>query len=165
MSPYLHYEIARAHQQEIVSRVINSHRRDRTRPAGSRHRSIKYGVVQVAAALGVCLAAGTAVAVSDAQSNQRPDDAARRPCLGTTACSGDPHVRGQGLRADFVHREWNVDAQLQHRPVADSQVVAASPRAVSWGLGGLEGGAWPHRLRPRFHSLRDRPLVAVRRSP
>lgn len=72
MSPYLHYEIARAHQQEIVSRVINSHRRHRTRPAGSRHRSIKYGVVQVAAALGVCLAAGTAVAVSDAQSNQRP---------------------------------------------------------------------------------------------
>ena len=61
MSPYLHYEIARARQQEIVSRVINSHRRHRTRPAGSRHRSIKHRVGQVAAALGVCVAAGTAV--------------------------------------------------------------------------------------------------------
>ena len=77
-------------------------------------------------------------------------EAACRPCLGTTACSGNPHVRGQGLRPDFVHREWNADAQLQHRSVGDSHVVTAAPRAVSWGLGGLEGGGWPDRLRPRL---------------
>ena len=72
MSASLHDEIARAHQQEIVSRAINSHRRHPTRPAVNRHRGVRYRVVQLVAGLGVCLAAGTAVAVSDAHSNQRP---------------------------------------------------------------------------------------------
>jgi hypothetical protein len=73
MSPFLHYEIARAHQQEIVSRAINSHRRrDIQTTTGNRHRSVKHRIGQVVAALCVCVAAGTAVTVSDAHSNRHP---------------------------------------------------------------------------------------------
>jgi tRNA A37 threonylcarbamoyladenosine synthetase subunit TsaC/SUA5/YrdC len=72
MSPHLHYQIARAHQREIVSRAMNSHRSDDTRPAVNRHRSVKHRVAQVAVALGACLAAGTAIAATDVHSNQRP---------------------------------------------------------------------------------------------
>jgi uncharacterized protein (DUF2126 family) len=68
MSPYLLYESARARQQEIVSRANNSHHTHATR---DRHRSVKHRLVQAVAALGVCLAAGTAVTVSEAHSNQR----------------------------------------------------------------------------------------------
>jgi hypothetical protein len=66
MSPHQHYQIARAHQQEIVDRALNAHRID----AGERCRTIKYRLVRTAAVLGVCGAAGTAVAVSNAQSHQ-----------------------------------------------------------------------------------------------
>jgi hypothetical protein len=71
MSPYLHYEIARAHQQEIVNRATNSHLSRSTRRAVNRHRSVKHRLSQVVAVLAVCGAAGTAVTVSDAHSNQR----------------------------------------------------------------------------------------------
>lgn len=72
MSPHLHYEIARARQNEIVSRAINSHRSQTKRAAVNWHRSVMHRLVQMAAALAVCLAAGTAVTVSDAHSTQRP---------------------------------------------------------------------------------------------
>jgi hypothetical protein len=72
MSPYLHYEIARARQQEIVSRAMNSHRGRARRTTVDRYRSVKHRLVQVVAALGVCVAAGTAVTVSEAHLNQRP---------------------------------------------------------------------------------------------
>lgn len=68
MSPHLHYQIARAHQQEIVSRAINSHRSH----AVDRYRSVKYRLVQIISVLSVCLVAATAVAVSDAHSTPRP---------------------------------------------------------------------------------------------
>ena len=72
MSPYPHYEIARARQQEIVSRAINSHRSDSRGTPSNRRRGVKYRLVHLVAVLGVCGAAGTAVTVSAAQSNQRP---------------------------------------------------------------------------------------------
>jgi hypothetical protein len=72
MSPYSHYEIARARQQEIASRAVNSHRSHSRRAGINRHRTVKYRLVQVVALLGVCGVAGTAVTVSDAQSNQLP---------------------------------------------------------------------------------------------
>jgi hypothetical protein len=72
MSPYLHYEIARSRQQEMVGRALNSHRRDATRTTADRHRGVKHRLVQVVAALAVFVAAGCAVTVSDAHSNQRP---------------------------------------------------------------------------------------------
>lgn len=70
MSPHLHYEIARACQQEITSRASDSYRRNATRRTVNRQRSVKHRLAQVAAALVVCGAAGTAVAVSDAHTNQ-----------------------------------------------------------------------------------------------
>ena len=72
MSPYLHYEIARTCQQEIVNRALNSHRSHATRTTVERHRSVKHRLGQVVATVGVCVAAGTAVTVSDAHSNQPP---------------------------------------------------------------------------------------------
>lgn len=72
MSPYLHYEIAQARQQEIVSRAINSHRSDAKRTTADRLRSVKHRLVPVVVALGVCGAAGSAATVSEANSNQPP---------------------------------------------------------------------------------------------
>ena len=72
MSPHLHYEIARARQQETASRPINAHRSHTKRTGVDQPRGVKYRVVQMVAVLGVCGAAGTAVAVSDAHSTQRP---------------------------------------------------------------------------------------------
>jgi hypothetical protein len=72
MSPYAQYEIARARQQEIVSSAMNAHGSDHRRPRIKRHRPFKYRLFQVVAVLSVCGAAGTAVTVSDAHSNQRP---------------------------------------------------------------------------------------------
>jgi hypothetical protein len=72
MSPYLHYEIARARQQEIVSRAINSHRIHSRRTTVDRFRSVKHRLVQGVAVLGVCVAAGSAVTVSEAHLNRRP---------------------------------------------------------------------------------------------
>ena len=135
MSPFVHYEIARARQQEIVSHATNSHRSRAARTTADRHHTVKHRLVQAVAALGVCVAAGTAVTVSDAHSNT----AARRPSLGTAGRARDPRVRGQGLRADVMHRRWDADAELQHRPVGDSQVVAA---ALPSARGELEGGGW-----------------------
>lgn len=71
MSPY-DYEIARARQQEIVKRALNSHRSDASRAPVGRHRSVKHRLVPLVVALGACAAAGTAATVSDAQSNQPP---------------------------------------------------------------------------------------------
>jgi hypothetical protein len=71
MSPNLHYEIARARQQEIVNRAINSHRNHAPRPAINRQRSIKQRLVPVIAAVSACAAAGTAVTVNDAHADQR----------------------------------------------------------------------------------------------
>lgn len=71
MSPQQHYEIARARQQEMVDHAVNRHR-SHSRRTGSRRRTIKYRLVQAVAVLGVCGAAGTAVTVSAAHSDQRP---------------------------------------------------------------------------------------------
>jgi hypothetical protein len=68
MSPHQHYQIARARQQEIVSYALSSHRSH----AVDRRRSVKSRLVQLVSVLGVCVAAGTAVTVSDAHSTQRP---------------------------------------------------------------------------------------------
>ncbi|HTP23548.1 MAG TPA: hypothetical protein VMJ65_28340 [Solirubrobacteraceae bacterium] len=67
MSPCLHYAIARARQQEMVSDALNSHRSH----AIVRRRSVKYRLVQLVSVLGVCVAAGTGVTASAAHSNQR----------------------------------------------------------------------------------------------
>jgi hypothetical protein len=72
MSPHLHYEIARAHQREIVSDALDSNRSHARGTAGNRHGGVKYRLAQLVAVLGVCGAAGTAVTVSAAHSNQRP---------------------------------------------------------------------------------------------
>lgn len=72
MSPYAQYEIARARQQEIVSSATNSHRSNHRRTRIKRHRPFKYRLFQAVTVLTVCGAAGTAVTVSDAHSNQRP---------------------------------------------------------------------------------------------
>jgi hypothetical protein len=72
MSPHLHIEIARARQQEIMDRAIKSYGTHAGRTTVGRHRSVKHRLVQGIAVLGVCGAAGTAVSVSDAHSNQRP---------------------------------------------------------------------------------------------
>jgi CRP/FNR family transcriptional regulator, cyclic AMP receptor protein len=68
MSPYLHYEIARARHQEMVAGALNSHRSH----AIVRRPSVKHRVVQLVAVIGVCVAAGTGVTVSAAHSNHRP---------------------------------------------------------------------------------------------
>lgn len=70
MSPHLHNGIARARQEEIASRANNAHSHHATRPSVTRRRSAKRRLVQVVAAFGVCVGAGTAIAVSDAHSNQ-----------------------------------------------------------------------------------------------
>ena len=67
MSPYLHYEIVRARQQERVSAAVNSHRGH----VIVRRRSVKHRLVQLVSVLGVCVAAGTGVTASAAHSNQR----------------------------------------------------------------------------------------------
>lgn len=72
MSPYAHYEIARAHQQEIVNHATNAHLNGAPRRALNRQRSVKRRLSQAVAMLAVCGAAGTAVTVSEAHSNQRP---------------------------------------------------------------------------------------------
>ena len=72
MSPQQNYEIARARQQEIVDQAVNPHRSHSRRTGVSRRRTIRYRLVQAAAVLGVCGAAGSAVTVSAAHSNQRP---------------------------------------------------------------------------------------------
>jgi hypothetical protein len=72
MSPHLHYQIARARQQEIASRASDSYRSHATRRTVNRQRGVKHRLAQVAAALVVCATAGTAVAFSDAHPHQRP---------------------------------------------------------------------------------------------
>ena len=72
MSPFLHYEIACAHQQEIVRRATNAHRGRTARTTLDRRRSVKHRLIQVLVALGVCVASCTAVTVSDARSAQSP---------------------------------------------------------------------------------------------
>jgi predicted Abi (CAAX) family protease len=70
MSPYQHYQIARAHHEEIVSRAINPHQSHSGRTAGNWQRGVKHRLLQLVAVLGVCGAAGTAVTVSEAHSHQ-----------------------------------------------------------------------------------------------
>lgn len=72
MSPYLHYEIARARQQDIVRRATDSHRSHAAPTIVNRHHGIKHRLGRIVAALGVCVVAGSAVAASSAHSNQRP---------------------------------------------------------------------------------------------
>jgi hypothetical protein len=77
MSPHLQYEIARARQQEIASRAVNSHHSHAARTAANPNRAnpnrrVKHRLGQVVATLGVLVAAGTAVTVSEARSNQQP---------------------------------------------------------------------------------------------
>ena len=70
MSPYPHYEIDRAQQYEIKARVIRA-RHAHDLPASSRH-SVKFRIGRAVAAVGVCAAVGTALAVSGAPANPRP---------------------------------------------------------------------------------------------
>ena len=72
MSPHLHYQIARARQQEIATRAINSHRSRAGKPTVNRHRSIVHRLAQVVAVLAVCVVATAVVAGGYAHSNQRP---------------------------------------------------------------------------------------------
>lgn len=118
-SPDSHYEIARARQQEIVSRALNSHCRHAMRTTVSRHRSVRHRLVHAAAALGAFVAAASAVTVSEAHSSQSPIKRQAQPYFGTAACTGDSRVRGQGLRPDRVHRARHAHAQLQHRSVGN----------------------------------------------
>ena len=96
MSPHLHYEIARARQNEIVSRAINSPRSQTTRTAVNWQRSVKHRLVQMAAALAVCVAAGTAVTVSDAHSTQRPMTRHAVNVSAQQLAREIPRVRAQG---------------------------------------------------------------------
>jgi hypothetical protein len=66
MSPYLHYEIARARQDEIALRAINAHRHGDTPTTASRGRTIERRVYQAAAVIGVCIAAAMPVAATAA---------------------------------------------------------------------------------------------------
>jgi hypothetical protein len=70
MSPHQHYEIARARQQEIVNAAISSHGSQAPRTTRGPNRGGKHRLAQVAAALAVCVGAGTAATISDAHSNQ-----------------------------------------------------------------------------------------------
>jgi hypothetical protein len=69
MSPHLHYEIARVRQEEIAARAIQSHRVQGVRAAAGRRsgRSARRAI----AALGVCVAASSVVAMSNASAHPR----------------------------------------------------------------------------------------------
>ena len=73
MSPHLNIKIARAHQDEIASRALDArHLRDLGDAATGQRRSVRSRVGQVAAGLGVCLVATTAMTVTGAHASPRP---------------------------------------------------------------------------------------------
>jgi hypothetical protein len=67
MSPHLHYEIARVRQEEIAARAMHSHHIQDAPGVASRRRGQR--VRTAIAALGVCVAATTAVAVGNASAH------------------------------------------------------------------------------------------------
>jgi hypothetical protein len=65
MSPHLHYEIARARQNEIAARATQvQHIREAHPIIGRSGRSVQRRVGSLAAAVGVCIAATTAVTMN-----------------------------------------------------------------------------------------------------
>jgi hypothetical protein len=69
MSPYLHHQLACARQQEFAGRAANLQRVDDAQSDANGHRNVKRRVGRLVAVLGVCLTAGTAVAVGSAPPN------------------------------------------------------------------------------------------------
>jgi hypothetical protein len=69
MSPYLQYEIVRAHQDAL--HAINAHRHGDTPTTASRGRTIERRVYQAAAVIGVCIAAAMPVAASTAHPSHK----------------------------------------------------------------------------------------------
>jgi hypothetical protein len=69
MPSQLHYQIARARQQEIASQAIHAHHQSDVRGTGGRRPRVGRRLGQAAAGLGVCLAASIVVTVSGAHAN------------------------------------------------------------------------------------------------
>jgi hypothetical protein len=73
MSPHLHYEIARARQNEIAVRTLYAHHATELgATAGRSHRPTTSRAARAVAAVGVCLAATAAVTVTGAFASQGP---------------------------------------------------------------------------------------------
>ena len=118
MSPQLHYETAHTPQHETRRPGPSSPRRDH-RCSFAARSGLALG--RAVAALGVCLAAATAVTVTGAH-------ASSHRYAGVADESRDPRIRGQGLRAGRVHTPRDADAQCAHRSVRDRTVVVQAKR-------------------------------------
>ena len=79
MSSHLHHEIARARQDELASQMAHAHHHDAAPTPGSPRRAIRRRLRHAAAAISVCLAAGTAVTVAGAHANPHPTKTPSRP--------------------------------------------------------------------------------------
>jgi hypothetical protein len=77
MSSHPYFEIARARQNEIATRTIHAHHRSDIDAINGPRRPVAHRIGQAVAALGVCLVATTAVAISGADANSRPAKASR----------------------------------------------------------------------------------------
>ena len=69
MSRHLHYEIARARQQEIADRTTHAHHGRELHWAGGPRRPVRQPLGRAVAALSVCLGIATAVTVGGAHAN------------------------------------------------------------------------------------------------
>jgi hypothetical protein len=69
MSAHLHYEIARARQQEIAARTIHAHHAPEMHGTWSRRRQSRQRFGRAIAALSGCLAVTIAVTVGGAHAN------------------------------------------------------------------------------------------------
>jgi len=73
VSPHLHYQIARARQQEIAAGTTHArHAADASRSTTRPSRMARTRVARRLAALGTCLAATTAVTVGGAHASSSP---------------------------------------------------------------------------------------------
>jgi hypothetical protein len=85
MSPHLHYEIARTRQHELAIRTIHAHHRHDVDASTGSRRPIDRRLGQAVVALGVCVAATTAVTMSGAHASPRPAKSGTRPSAAQVA--------------------------------------------------------------------------------
>ena len=121
MSPYLHYEIARAQRHEIEARVMRAHHAHDQR-AASRHsrHSAKSRIGRAVAAVGACAAIGTALAAGGAPANPRPAHQGTR----VTAQQFSKEIRALE-RKGYVQYSCTIDGTEMRNPNT-GQVVTVS---------------------------------------
>lgn len=114
MSPHPHHKLTPASQRETASPTINAHHRREVRAITGPRRIVRQRIIPVVAALGVSLAATTALADSGAHASPRAVKAdfrasALQPALEIDALRAEGYTPAACTRSGTLMRNYHTD--------------------------------------------------------